>query len=145
MRRQRLGQRAPDAVMCLVDNADAVAVQRTGRRQQAQLPQALDGTRRQLEPRRIRPIDDVDVVIARQHEYASGEPRMLCHCIEKFRPFARAARIGHVTSDEDRVERLGRIDRLESREYRPEALVATRPQPTALDSKAVAFAHHMDI
>ena len=65
--------------------------------------------------------------------------------VEKFGPFGRASGVGHVASDEHKIERPNRVFGFEPRHDLFQALVAARAGPSALDAKAIALADDMDV
>src|SRR5215467_11918455 len=115
------------------------------RRQRAHLPQALDRAERQIEPRRIEPVDDIEVVIAGKNEHAFDERRMLLHRIEKLRPLGCDTGVSHVAGDKDQVERAIGMNGFETRKDARETLIAARPAPPALDAKSIAIADEMNV
>ena len=109
------------------------------------LTQALLGACRQVEAGRVGPVHHVDVVVAGKSDQKSGELRVRRQGIEKLCPFRRTAGIGQISRDQDRVERLLRVDLVQSRQGLPEPLVASRAGPSALDPEAVPLAHGVDV
>ena len=65
--------------------------------------------------------------------------------VEEFGPFARAAGVGHVPGDEDKVQRPGGVLGLEPSHDPPHARVAARAAPPALDPEAITLADDMDV
>ena len=65
--------------------------------------------------------------------------------VEELGPFSRTPCIGHVAGDEDKVERLGGVLGLETSHDLPDAIVAARAAPPALDPKAITLADDMDV
>ena len=84
---------------------------------------------RQIEPRRIGAIDDIDVMIAWKDEDPVGEIRVAGENVEEFGPFARAPGVGHVPGDEDEVQRPRGVLGLKASHDPPHALVAARARP----------------
>ena len=120
-------------------------LQRRERGHAAHLAQALGRTGRQVEAGRVGAIDHVDVVIAGKPDQQSGERRVRRQGVEKLRPFRRNAGIGQISRDQDRVERMRRVDLVQPRQGQPQPLVAARAGPSALDPEAVALAHGVDV
>ena len=145
MRRQRLVERRPERLALPVHDADAGALHGRRHREHPHLAQALAGARRQFEPGRIGPVDDVDVVVAGQDEATFRELGVPPKRIEEFGPFRRTAGIGHVAADQQRVQRLGRMNLRQSREHHGQPVVAARAGAAALDAEAVALSDHMDV
>ena len=142
---ERDGERGSGCFALETGDARASALDRGDRRQRAHLAQRLDRAERQIEPRRVGPIDDVDIVVAGQNERAPGEVRMSLDDVEKFGPFGGNSRIRHVAADEHEVERLRGVQGREPLHRADEPPVATRPGATAFDAKAVALADDVDI
>ncbi len=94
---------------------------------------------------RIGPIDDVDVVIARQNQNPLGKTRMLAERRQEFGPLRRAPGIGQVTGDENHVERLVGMKRIQLGKYPHQPFIAARPGASALDAEAVALADNVQI
>ena len=65
--------------------------------------------------------------------------------VEELGPFGRASGVGHVAGDENKVERPGGVLGLEARHHLLHPLIAAGPAPPALDAKAIALAHDMDV
>jgi len=65
--------------------------------------------------------------------------------IEKFRPFRGPARIRHVAGDDDGVDGIFRMDRVQQRKQPVESLISARTCPAALDPKAIALADNVNI
>ena len=80
--------------------------------QSAKLAQAPVGARGQVHARRIGAVHDVEVVIAGQDQQALGDRWMRGHRVEKLSPFGRAAGVGHVASDQNKIERRLGVQRL---------------------------------
>ena len=120
-------------------------MQRAHRGQDAQLAQPLVRADRQIEPRRIGAIDDIQVVVAGNHQHSLGKLGMPRHRVHEIDPLARAAGIGHVAGDQDHVERLAGVEQIQFGEQPPQAFVAARPRPPAFDPEAVAFAHAVHV
>ena len=76
---------------------------------------------------------------------AFGERGMRGERVDEFGPFARNPGVGHVAGDEDGVERVLGVNRLELRQQPLKPLIAARARPPALDAAAIAVAHHVDI
>ena len=113
VRRQRTGERVAEPPGLRIDDADPVALHSHHGRQGAHLAQPPTGAGRQIEPRRIGAVDDIDVVIARQHQRALRKPRMALERGQELGPFRRPAGIGHVAGDEHQVERPLGVDGIE--------------------------------
>ena len=64
-----------------------IALDGGDRRERAHLAQRLRRTDRQIEPRRIGAIDDIDVVVPRQNQHAFREIGIVGHDVEKLGPF----------------------------------------------------------
>ena len=114
-------------------------------RERAHLAQSLDRAERQIEPRRIGAVDDIDVVVAGQNEHPPNEFGMRPDDVEKFGPFGRCSRVRHVAADEHEVERLFGVQGGKSEKCLFEPLVAARAAASAFDAKSVAFADDMNI
>ena len=125
MRRQRLRKRADRARRIRIDHAHAMALNGGDRRQRPHLPQALDRAERQIEPRRVETIDDIEIVIAGKDEHAFGERRMQLHRIEELRPFGCDSGVGHVAGDQDEIQRAGFVNRLDAFQDTREAQTTT--------------------
>ena len=65
--------------------------------------------------------------------------------VEELGPFGGNSRIGHVAGEEDAIERLTHMGRLELSEQPLEPLIAARAEPPALQSEAVTLTDPMDI
>ena len=65
--------------------------------------------------------------------------------IQELGPFGGAACVGHVPGDEDRIQRVRRVERLELREQPLEPCVAARTRSSALDAKPVTLADDVEI
>ena len=122
-----------------------IALDGGDRRQRAHLAQRLRRADRQVEPRGIGAIDDIDVVVARQDQHAFGEIGILGHDVEKLGPFGGDARVRHVAADEDEVERLRCVQGRQAIHRLDQAIVAARPGAPALDAETVALADDMDV
>ena len=94
----------------LIDQTNALAMKRVGRRQEPEPPQRSVRACREIEAGRIGAIDDVEVVVSRQNENPLGKPGIGRHRVEKFRPFRRTARIRHVAGDDNGVDGIFRMD-----------------------------------
>ena len=139
------GERSAETTLDAVDHADAVAVDRVHGRQRAQLAQAPVRAGGQVHAGRVGAVDDIEVVIAGQHQHAAGERGMLRQSVEDLGPFGRQAGVGHVAGDQDGVERLLGVDRFELIEQAPQPVIAARARPAAFQAKAVALADHVDV
>jgi hypothetical protein len=129
----------------LVYDADTLTLDRGKRRQGPHLAQPLVGAGRQVEPRRVGPIDDVDVVIARNQQNEIAEGWVVRHSIEEFSPFARSSGVRHIAGNQYHIERVARMQMLQLFEYAANPLVAARARPAALESKTVPLAHNVEI
>jgi hypothetical protein len=87
----------------------------------------------------VGPVHHVNVVVAREPDQKSGEPRIRRDGLEKLRPFRRTAGVGHASRDQDRVERLLRMDLVQSRPDLPEPPVSSRAGPSALEALPFAY------
>jgi len=79
-------------------------LQRVHREEGVKFSQPLIGASRKVQARRIRPIDDIDVVVARHHQDPFRKPGVGPQCFVKLGPFGRATCIRHITGDQDEVE-----------------------------------------
>ena len=145
MRLERFGEAASQAASGLIDQANALAMERVSRRQKPEPPQLSVRTCRKIEPSWIGAIDDIEVVISGQDQDPLGKPRIGRQGVQKFRPLRGTARIRHVAGDENRVDGIIRVDAIQQREQPLQAIISTRTRSTALDPKAIAFAHDMNI
>ena len=64
--------------------------------------------------------------------------------VEKFGPFGRSSRIGHVACNQDRIERVLGVESRELRQHLSQPFVAARSRSPALDAKAIALADDME-
>ena len=146
MRRQRVGRASRRAARAPGRRRAPASLHGGHRRQRAHLAQPLVGAGRQIEPRRVGAIDDVDVVVARQHQHPPRRaPDGGASASRNSAHSRRAARIGHVAGDEDDVERPLRVDVVQPRQHPAQPLVAARTGPPALDAKAVALADDVEV
>ncbi len=114
-------------------------------RQRAHLAQPLLGTERQLEPRRVGAVGDVDVMVPRDQQRALRQPGMRGQGRKELRPFGGSPGVGHVAGDEDDVDRPLRMDGFELREHLLQPIVALRPGPAAFDAETVTLADNVEI
>ena len=145
MRRQRLRKRAIKRCRNRIDHAHAMALNGGDRRQRPHLPQALDRAERQIEPRRVEAIDDIEVMIAGKDEHAFGERRMRSTRIEKLRPFGCDAGVGHVAGDQDEIQRPRSVNCVDAVQDARETVIAARPAAAAFDPESIALADQMDV
>jgi hypothetical protein len=111
----------------------------------AHFPQPLSWAGRQFEAGGVRPIDDIDVVIAWQDQEPSGEPGIRFEGVEELGPFRGTAGVRHVAGDEDRIKRVLPVNVVEPRQRALEPIIATRTRPAALDAKSITPAHNVDV
>ncbi len=145
MRAQRVGERLADALFLAVHDAHARSLDGVDGRQRAYLAQPAVGADGEIEPRGIGAIDDVDVVVAGQHEHAVGDCWVGGEGIEELGPFAGTAGVRCVAGDENRVERRRGVDLLELREQPAKATIALRARSAAFDAKTVALADDVNV
>ena len=145
MRGQRAGERLHEFSGPVIDDVQAIALHGCDCRKRAHLAEPLAGAERQVEPGRIGAIDDVHVVISRQHDHPFGKSGMTPDDVEKFGPLGRAAGIRQISGDEDEIQWLGQVRGLEAIQDLPQAIVAPRTTTPAFDAEAVALADHVEI
>src|SRR5262245_53367889 len=97
-----------------VGDVNALALKRGEHRHRSHLAKTFHWTRRQIEASRIRAIHDIEVVIARNRDDESRQTWKCVHRVQKLSPFRRCARVGQITGDDDRVERLTTVYVVES-------------------------------
>src|SRR5689334_17803581 len=73
---------------------------------------------------RIGAVDDVEIVVAGQHQHELRKLWMPRKIVEELGPFGGNSRIGHVAGEEDAIERLTHMGRLELSEQPLEPLIA---------------------
>ena len=115
------------------------------RGQGAKLAQQGCRAGRKLQARGVGAVDDVDVVVAGQDQSALGQARMPLQGRQELGPFPRAARVRLIARDENEVERLLGMHRVEPGQHSRQPLIAAWTGPAALQAEAVAFAHHVDV
>ena len=100
----------------------------------------------QVEARRIGAVDDVEVVIAGQHQHALGERGMRAQARQRTRPI-RLEMPASVMSPVIRIVSSGSLasSAVELLQQALEPLVAARARSSALDAEAITFADHMDV
>jgi hypothetical protein len=113
--------------------------------QRPHLAQSLVPTSRQVEPCRVCGIDDIEVVVARHHQHDFCEPGMLRDSVEEFSPLGRQAGVGHVAGDQNGMERVTCVERLQPRKHLSQSLVAARTRSAALDPEAVTLADDVNV
>ena len=145
VRRQRLRQGRAEPVTLRRQHPHPVALQRVHGRQRPQLPQALQRAAGQRQAGRIGPIDDVHVVVARQHQHALAQCRVAGQRQLALDPLGRAARIGHVAGDHHEVDRVLGVDRCQPVEHLCQPAIARRAGASAFDAQTVPFADHVDV
>ena len=145
VRRQRLRERPAQAAARAIDHMYALALNHAHRRKHPQLAQPLVRAGRQIEPGRVGAIDDVEIVVAGNHQRARGEIGVARDRVQELGPLARAAGVGHVAGDQHHVERLLGMDPIQLGERAVQALVAARARPPAFDPAAVEFADGVHI
>ena len=145
MRRQRARQRVAEPTRGQIHDAHSVSVYRSHGREHAHLAQAQAGAKWKIEASGVGPIDDAEVVIARQQQGPPCQLRMPGKRRKELGPFRRPPGIGDVACYEDKVERLPGMDGVEPGQYTCQPFVAARAGPSALDAEAVALADHVQV
>ena len=79
-----------------------------------------------LNARRIRAVDDIEVVIARNDQNALGELRMCRQSIVKLRPLRGQAGVCDISGNQDRIERMLGMNLIETRQRAHQAVIAAR-------------------
>ena len=151
-RHDRLGERRHDGrerftehSVRAVHDLNPLALQRHKCRQGAEYPQPLVRADRQVKPRRIGAIHDIEIVVAGQDEHAIGKTRMAGDGVKKFRPLGGASGVGHVAGDQNCVEWLIGVERIEFPQDGLKTRIAARTGPAALDPETIALADEVNI
>ena len=84
-------------------------------------------------------------MIARKDDHPRGQYRMLIHRVHEFRPFGRAAGIGHITGDKDYIERPDVMDCLDACHDLREAAVAPWPAAPAFYPKSILLSDQVNV
>ena len=145
MRPQRLGEAASYSASGLINQANALAVKSIDARQEAKPAQLSVRAHRKIESGRIGAVDDIEIVIAGQHQNALRKPRIGRNGLQQLRPFRRASSICYVAGDENGVERIIRMDDIQQLKHSVQSPVSARAGSAAFDSKTVALAYDMNI
>ena len=124
MRLQRLFQRAAHAILRAVDHAHMPALDRIHGGEAPDLAQAPVRAGGEVHAGRIGAIDDVEIVIAGQHQHPPVKGGMRGESVEHFGPFGGNPGVGHVAGDEDGVELVLGVERLELLEQPLQAFIA---------------------
>ena len=95
MRFQCFSKTAAQATSCSIHDTDTLALERADGGQDAYPSQPPVGAGREVKARRVGTVDNIDVVVARQHQHALGELRMARQSVEKLGPLRGAAGVGH--------------------------------------------------
>jgi hypothetical protein len=106
-------QRPSEAPRLSVDDVNAGALDGRERRNRAHLAQSLLGTHWKIEPGRVCSVDHVQVVVAREAENESSDPRILRESVRELGPLRRTASVNYVSGDQDEIERITRVDRVQ--------------------------------
>jgi hypothetical protein len=85
------------------------------------------GLHRKIEPRRVCSVDHIQVVVAREGENETGDPRILRESAEELGPLRRTASVSNVSCDQDKIERINRVDRVQFDHCLREPFVSLRP------------------
>jgi hypothetical protein len=82
---------------------------------------------RKIEPRRVCTVDHIQVVVAGQAKNETGDPRILRESAEELGPLRRTARISDVSGNQDKVEWISRVDRVQFGHSLREPFISLRP------------------
>jgi hypothetical protein len=78
-------------------------------------------------------------MISRQDQKPLCEPRIIRQGTEKLRPLSGAAGIGHIAGDENCVQRVVLVHRLQQLKQPIQALIAARARSPAFNPKSIPF------